>query len=101
MPPTHIPMMKHIARFQEKSGIAPQIDVAMNPMPAYRIEARRPIRSPNQPQRNEPSTVPVMPNSASQAAGTLPPGLSGDFRPYSSVMPGMTNASAVGFMTSM
>ena len=31
----------------------------------------------------------------------LPPGLSGDFSPYSRVMPGMTNASAVGFMMSI
>ena len=64
MPPTAIPMMKHITRFQEKSGIAPQIDVAMKPMPAYRIDARRPIRSPSQPQRNDPRTVPTIPESA-------------------------------------
>lgn len=34
MPPTAIPMMKHIARFHPKLGIAPQIDVPMKPMPA-------------------------------------------------------------------
>ncbi len=101
MPPTANPIMKHITKFQEKSGIAPQIDVAMKAMPAYRIEARRPIRSPNQPQRNDPRTVPVIPESATYATGMLPPGLSGDFNPYSIDMPGITNASAVGFMMSM
>lgn len=29
MPPTAIPMMKHITRFQEKPGIAPQIVLAV------------------------------------------------------------------------
>ena len=34
MPPTATPMTKHITRFHENVGIAPQIDVPMNPMPA-------------------------------------------------------------------
>ena len=46
-------------------------------------------------------TVPTIPDNASHAAGTVPVGLSGDLSPYSKVMPGITKASAVGFMTSM
>ena len=45
-----------------------------------------------------------MPTSAhrgNKATGTLPCGFRGDFRPYSCAMPGTTNASVVGFMTSM
>src|SRR6266404_5123312 len=101
MPPTAMPMSKHIARFHSKLGIAPQMDVPIKPIPAYRIDARRPILSPNQPHRKDPMTVPAMPDNASHAAGTVPVGLSGDLSPYSRVMPGITKASAVGFITSM
>ena len=73
----------------------------MKPMPAYRIEARRPILSPNHPQRKEPITVPAIPESATQAAGKDPFGFNGDFNPYSKVMPGITKASAVGFIISI
>ena len=59
------------------------------------------MRSPSHPHMNDPSTVPVIPESAISAAGNVPPGFSGDFNPYSAVIPGMTNASAVGFMMSM
>ena len=73
----------------------------MKMMPANRIEALRPMRSPSQPHRNEPSTVPVMPESGRYATGTSPAGLSGERSPYSCAMPGTTNASVVGFMTSI
>src|ERR1700686_1426334 len=98
MPPTAMPMSKHIARFHSKVGMAPQMEVPIKPMPAYRIDARRPILSPSQPHRKDPTTVPTIPDNATHAAGTLPVGLSGDLSPYSSVIPGITKASAVGFM---
>src|ERR1700722_6451089 len=101
MPPTAIPISTHITRFQPKLGIAPQIDVPMKPTPAYRIEARRPILTPSQPQRKDPNTVLTMPDSATQPTGTVPVGLRGDLRQYSSVIPGITKARAVGFLTSI
>ena len=72
-----------------------------NITPASRIDARRPIRSPSQPQSSEPSTIPVSAHRGSQATGTSPSGLSGDRSPYSRVMPGITNPSVVGFITSI
>src|SRR6266704_1343914 len=74
MPPTEMPMSKHIARFHSKLGMAPQMDVPIKPMPAYRIDARRPILSPNQPQRKDPMTVPTIPDNATHAEGTVPVG---------------------------
>ena len=73
----------------------------MNSTAANRIDARRPIWSPSQPQVNDPITVPVIPNSGNRAAGVLPPGFRADFKPYSVVMPGRTKPSVVGFMTSI
>lgn len=65
------------------------------------MDARRPILSPSHPHRNDPHTVPVMATNAIQTTGVVPTGSSGDSRPYSAAMPGMTNANAVGFMTSI
>jgi len=56
-------MTKHMTRLIQYAGMAPQVDVAMNITAATRMEARRPIRSPNQPQTKEPTTVPEMPAS--------------------------------------
>jgi hypothetical protein len=41
--------MKHMARFQLKPGIAPQMAVVVNSSPARMIDERRPIRSLSQP----------------------------------------------------
>ena len=57
--------------------------------------------SPSQPHRNEPSTVPVRPNSGSSATGQSPPGFSADFSPYSLPIPGATNDSEIGFIASI
>ncbi len=88
-------------RFQLNPGIAPQIDVVTKSSPANKIADRRPIRSANQPHAHDPTTVPVMPASGSQATGTWPAGLVADLRPYSAAMPGATKASVAGFMLSM
>ena len=69
MPPTPMPIRKHISRFQVNPGIAPQIEVLTNSWHAKMIDARRPIRSPSQPQSNEPSTVPPIPTSGSSDTG--------------------------------
>src|ERR1019366_7760525 len=42
MPPAASPIMKHMKTFQEKDGMAPQMDVPTNMTAASRIEARRP-----------------------------------------------------------
>ena len=96
-----MPIRKHITRFSSNIGIEPQIEVAMNIRPASRIDARRPIRSPSHPHVNEPTTMPTSATSGKIATGTSPSGYSSDFRPYSSAMPGTTNASVVGFITSI
>src|SRR5258705_1596130 len=95
MPPTPSPMMKHIKKFHAYPGIEPQIEVPMKMMPAYRIEARRPMPSPSQPHINDPITVPEMPESGSQAAGTSPHRLSRGHLTHSSSIPrsSMTHAS--------
>jgi hypothetical protein len=67
-------MTKHITMLRAKLGIEPQMLVAMNVIAAMRIEGRRPMRSPSQPHRKEPSTVPVIPERGSSAAGMLPVG---------------------------
>ena len=74
MPPTPRPITKHITMFSENKGIEPQMLVAMNVIAAMRIDGRRPRRSPIQPQRNDPSTVPVIPARGSSAAGIVPAG---------------------------
>ena len=85
MPPTPIPIRKQVIRFIQYSGMVPQVDVAMKMTAAARIEARRPIRSPSQPQMNEPRAVPVIPASGYSAIDSAwACGCSGDFRPYSS-----------------
>jgi hypothetical protein len=56
----------------ENNGIEPQMLVAMNVIAAMRIDGRLPRRSPIQPQRNDPSTVPVIPARGSSAAGIFP-----------------------------
>ena len=45
--------------------------------------------------------MPTIPESATEATGIVPPGLSGPLRPYSVVIPGITKASVVGFMMSI
>ena len=69
IPPAARPMMKHMTRLSVKLGMAPQMAVATKMTPANSIAALRPIRSPSQPHRSEPRTVPVRPNSGSNAAG--------------------------------
>lgn len=101
MPPAPMPIRKHMTRFHSYDGIVPQIAVAMNSWPARMIDALRPIRSPNQPHRNDPMTVPVIPASGSRATGSPPCGFAADVSPYSLAMPGATNASVMGFMASM
>jgi len=101
IPPTPSPMTKHISMLSQNCGIEPQMLVAMNAIAAIMIDARRPMRSPIHPQRNEPSTVPVIPESGSSAAGIVPALLSGDLSPYSMVMPGSTKESVAGFITSI
>ncbi len=101
MPPTPSPMTKHMRKFIQYMGMEPQALVAMKMIPAIRMEARRPIRSPSHPQRKDPSTVPVIPQSGNKAAGTVPFGSTGDRSPYSFANPGSTNERVVGFITSI
>src|SRR3954468_16596241 len=61
IPPTPRPMQKHMTRLIQYSGMAPHVEVAMNITAATRMEDRRPILSPSHPQRNEPTTVPEIP----------------------------------------
>ena len=93
MPPAAAPIMKHIARFQPKSGIAPQIAVPMNISADSRMLARRPKRSPSRPHTIEPTTVPVSADSARNPA--VDP-----LMPYSADMPGITKPIVAGFITS-
>src|SRR3954469_10811719 len=82
IPPTPKPMMKHMTRLILYSGMAPQVEVAMNMTAAMRIDARRPIRSASHPQMNEPMTVPLMPDRGYRAMGSPAAwGCSGDRRP--------------------
>src|SRR5207247_2269826 len=102
MPPTPRPMMKQTTRFAGYQGIAPHTATATKMMAARRIDARRPILSPNQPHRNDPHTVPAIPERGYRAMGRAwAVGFSGDFRPYSLAAPGAMNARVVGFITSM
>ena len=65
------------------------------------MDDRRPMRSASHPHSHDPSTVPLMPNNGSSATGTCPCGFVAALRPYSLAMPGATNESAAGFMTSI
>ena len=61
IPPTPRPMMKHTTRLAQNTGMAPHTATATKMMAASRMDARRPILSPNQPHRKDPRTVPLMP----------------------------------------
>ena len=63
IPPTPRPMMKQTTRFAGYQGMAPHTATATKMIAASRIEARRPILSPNHPQMNDPITVPLIPLS--------------------------------------
>ncbi len=92
-PPAEAPIRKHIARFQPKAGIAPQMAVPMNISADSRIAERRPNTSARRPQTMEPTVVPVSATSASTPAVSL-------LMPYSCVMPGITKPSVAGLSTS-
>src|ERR1700712_1214907 len=66
-PPAAAPIMKHMKRFHQKDGIAPQIDVPTNITDDNRMEALRPYRSARRPQINEPATVPQSAEKGSSA----------------------------------
>jgi hypothetical protein len=82
--------------------MAPQVEVATNRTAAISSDARRPIRSPSQPHRNAPSTVPTIPDKGSRAIGRpWALGWRADLSPYSAAAPGATRARVVGFITSI
>ena len=55
--------MKHTTRLASNTGMAPHTATATKMMAARRMEALRPILSPNHPHRKDPHTVPLMPDS--------------------------------------
>ena len=83
-----------MARFQPNVGIAPQIAVPMNISADSRIAARRPNRSATRPQAIEPTVVPISATNASRLALDV-------LIRYSRLMPGITNPSVAGFITSI
>ena len=86
-------MSRHMNKFHLNAGMHPQIPVLMKISDARRMDPRRPRRSASMPQRSEPIVVPISAMSGSMA-------LSFTLMPYSLRMPGNTNPSVAGFMTS-
>ncbi len=75
-------------------AIAPHIEVETKRIVESKIETRRPYMSANQPHRNEPTVVPIKATKGNRAAVD-------QVMPYSAAIPGRTNPSVAGFITSI